>query len=65
MTDRLTGLFVTLKAIREDDAEPIIAAIRQLRGVLSVDKRVADPDFYVALVRAKSDLREKIFKVLE
>ncbi len=43
MTDRLNALIVILEHdIREDDAEPIINAIQQLRGVLQVEPHVAD-----------------------
>ena len=43
MTDRYSSLTVVLERdIRDDDAEPLIAAIRQLRGVLRVVPKVAD-----------------------
>ena len=43
MTDRYNALTVVMeKDMRDDDAEALIAAIRQLRGVLSVSGNVAD-----------------------
>ena len=43
MTDRIHALTVTLDAdVREDDVEPIVNAIRQIRHVLSVDQHVSD-----------------------
>lgn len=43
MTDRLNAVIVVFDTpIRDDDAQPIIDAIRQLRGVLTVAPVVAD-----------------------
>ena len=43
MTDRITAYLVTLdEPIREDDAEPTLAAIRQIKGVASVKPVVSD-----------------------
>jgi hypothetical protein len=66
MTDRLHSLTVILETdMRDDDCEPLMDAIRRLRGVLKVEPRgVSDGDFYVALIRAKNEIRDKIFKVL-
>lgn len=44
MTTRATGLVVVLEqAMRADDIEPLIAAIRQLRGVADVRMVESDP----------------------
>lgn len=44
MTDRINAIVVVLeKDMREDDAEPILNAIRQMRGVLDVRTNIADP----------------------
>lgn len=65
MTDRYNTLTVVLEMdIREDDAEALLAAIRQLRGVLSVSGNVADPTTYMAEERAKRELGEKLWQVL-
>lgn len=43
MTDRFNALTVVLeKDIREDDAQALLSAIGQLRGVLTVSGNVAD-----------------------
>lgn len=65
MTDRFNSLTVVLeKDMRDDDAEALIAAIRQLRGVLSVSGNVADPSDYIAQQRARHELGDKLWQVL-
>jgi hypothetical protein len=65
MTDRVKGLIVTLdKDYRDDDCEAITNAIRQIRGVLAVDLKVANCDHHMAVTRARAELLEKIWKAL-
>jgi hypothetical protein len=65
MTDRFNTLTVTLeKDIRSDDAEALLSAIRQLRGVLSVAGNVADIELHMAQERARHDLGQKLWQVL-
>lgn len=65
MTDRLNGVFVVFdRDFRVDDAEPLINAIKQLRGVASVEWNVTDPADVVATVRARYELGEKLMKAL-
>lgn len=65
MTDRYNALTVVLeKDTRDDDTESLIAAIQQLRGVMSVVGNVADPAAYMAEERAKRELGEKLWRVL-
>jgi hypothetical protein len=67
MTDRYAALVVTLKAdIREDDAEPLIDAIRLLRGVASVRPVLAEGDLRqnVADERANLATREMLLRAL-
>ena len=65
MTDRYNALTVVLEHdIRDDDAEDLLAAIRQLRGVLSVSGNVSDLDAHIAQARARHDLGEKLWLVL-
>lgn len=65
MTDRIKGLVVTLDHdIREDDCQPLIDAIRQLRGVLSVSASVAHGGDHMARERVRHELREKLLEVL-
>ncbi len=65
MTDRFNALTVVLETdIRDDDAEALIAAIRQLRGVLSVSGNIANPSDYIAQQRARHELCDKLWHVL-
>ena len=65
MTDRIHSLTVVLnRDIREDDVEPLINAIRMIKGVLTVDKHVADISDHMAEMRAIRDLEDKIFSAL-
>lgn len=65
MTDRYNALTVVLeKDMREDDAEQLLCAIRQLRGVLSVSGNVADLTDHIAQERARHDLGIKLWSVL-
>jgi hypothetical protein len=65
MTDRIHGLTIVLEHdLREDDVEPLIQAIRQLRGVLCVHAHVADVAAVIAHERAKAFYRDKLAAVL-
>ena len=62
MTDRLNALVVVLEVdMRDDDAQPLIDAIKQLRGVLSVTGNVSDLTSTVAETRAKRELYDKVW----
>lgn len=66
MTDRIKGLTVTLKDdMREDDCDFIINAITMIKGVVSVDSHVSGTDHHMAKRQLKSELRQKVFKILE
>ena len=63
MTDRYNGLVVVLgDDIRSDDATALIAAIKQLRGVLSVVPNVANPGTTIAYERARGDIRRRLWE---
>jgi len=65
MTDRFNSLTVVLENdIRDDDAEAILSAIRQIRGVLSVSGNVSDVSTHVAQERARHELGERLWEVL-
>ena len=65
MTDRYNALTVVLEHdIRSDDAQALISAIEQLRGVLSVTPNVVDISSYTAHERARHELGQKIWEVL-
>lgn len=67
MTDRVDRITVVLEHdTRTDDVEALVAAISQLRGVLTVKANVRDPGaMYVAEARVRADLRKRIWDALE
>lgn len=65
MSDRYNYLTVALEAnLKDEDAEGLIKAIEQFRGVLEVKPHVADADSYIADARAKHELRQKLWESL-
>lgn len=66
MTDRFHSLTVVLVAdMRDDDATPIIEAIAQLRGVLSVEGNVANSlESHVAEQRVRRELGTAVMSVI-
>jgi hypothetical protein len=65
MTDRHNGYFVVLEQdIRLDDAKATIAAIKQIKGVLSVAPNVAGFDEHIAEMRVRTELGDQIMRVL-
>jgi hypothetical protein len=66
MTDRINAVVVVLdKDIRIDDAETgIISAIRHLRGVIDVRPVTANIETAIAESRVRSEMTEKIWRVL-
>lgn len=65
MTDRFNALTVVLERdIREDDAEPLIAAIRQLRGVLSVEPHVSNLSDLIAESRVRREIGERLVTIV-
>jgi hypothetical protein len=65
MTDRFYCLTVLLeKDIREDDAEPLIEAIKMVRGVIDVKGEVADSLTWMAEERARMAMKLKILDAL-
>jgi hypothetical protein len=66
MSDRYNYLTVILEHdLKDEDAEPLIAAIKQLRGVLTVTPNVRDPGSLLVEQRARRELAEKLWQVLE
>ena len=65
MTDRVFALTVVLKDdTRVDDVQALVNVISMLRGVLRVDKHVADLTLYTAYTRAKQDLSTRLWRML-
>jgi hypothetical protein len=65
VTDRIHCLTVVLKEdIRDDAIEPVVNAIRMVKGVLSVEQHVADHNFHAAEDRARHELGVRILKLV-
>lgn len=65
MTDRYNALTIILESdIRDDDAQPLIEAIKQLRGVLSVEPHLATPEEAIAEARVRSELGKELLAVI-
>jgi hypothetical protein len=57
MTDRLKGVIVTFEQdIRDDDAEPMLAAIRMIKGVAGVSPLVSTSEDLMARTRVRCEL---------
>jgi hypothetical protein len=66
MTDRVHSLVVVLDAdMRVDDAQGLIDAIRHMRNVVDVQTEVADVASMMAEARVRSEMRMKLFAVLD
>lgn len=67
MTDRHTGYIVTLaKDIREDDAEATLTALRQVKGVLSVDPIIDEGmAVYNGTMRERRRVLDLLWKLIE
>ena len=65
MTDRYNSLTVILKKdIRDDDAEPLINAIKMFKGVLNVKGNVSGITSIVAETRVKEEFNEKLLAIV-
>lgn len=65
MTERIRGCWVAFERdIRVDDVEPLIEAIKRLRGVQAVEEKVADDRDWMARERAIAELRDKMKHIL-
>lgn len=65
MTDRYNAFTVVLEHdIRDDDAEALINAIKQLRGVRNVTPHIADINAQIAEERVRAEYAKKLWSVL-
>lgn len=65
MSDRINGLTVVIeRGIRDEDAQAIIDAIRMVKGVVSVQKHVADHTSHFAYVHARHELERRLYNAL-
>ncbi|WP_226782941.1 hypothetical protein [Oceaniglobus trochenteri] len=66
MTDRHTAYIVTLEApIRDDDAQPTIDAIRQIKGVLDVRPVIAGMEQMSGAVRMDHEWRNALIQLVQ
>jgi hypothetical protein len=66
MTDRIKGVWVAFEEeMRTDDAESLMSAIRQLRGVVGVQHSIMNADDYINGARIRRELLLKIQSCFE
>jgi hypothetical protein len=64
VTTRLKAVIVTFQVdLREDDAEPLMQAIRQLRGVADVSPVPSNSEDHCARAMVRSELLLKIIEL--
>jgi hypothetical protein len=65
MTDRYCVFIVVLeKELRSDDAEATIAAIKQIKGVASVEPQVANMGHYFARSMARTEILNEVYDLI-
>lgn len=65
MTDRAKGCWVAFdRDIRTDDAEALVQAIKQLRGVSAVELNIANPDDWMNRKRIAHSMGQKIIDLI-
>lgn len=65
MTDRVKGLTITLaQDIRIDDVQPLMDAIKMMRGVVDVQPSIANSDDHINRSRIKWEIRSKIMEFI-
>ena len=66
MTDRHAAYLVTLgESLREDDAQNVVTALEQIRGVVSVMPLNDNAGVMIATERARVEIRAKVFEALD
>lgn len=66
MTDRIKGFVVTLTDdIRIDDVQPLLDAVKMLKGVASVDTSVTNIDDHMNRQVVYMDVKKKLYEVLK
>lgn len=66
MADLVKGLTVVLERdIRDDDAQAIISAIQQIRGVASVTPHITTGEDYFVARRTKLKIAERFTEVIK
>lgn len=66
MTDRIKGFYVSLTHdIRDDDCEPILDAVKMIKGVAAVKPMVSGHEDWMARQHVKEELRGKVYELLD
>lgn len=65
MSNQTRTLTVVIEESRIGDAEPLMDAIRQMRGVISVNAEVSNFNDYANKELAKHELKMKLWEVLK
>jgi len=66
VSDRIKGCWVAFDHdIKDEDAEPIMDAIRRLRSVDAVEARVADMDDWMARKNVKAEIRAAVVELFK
>ena len=66
MSDRVKGFTVVLeKSIREDEAENLLMAISQLKGVLTVSPVIEDSNSVLEYLKVRTEMRDKLYKLIQ
>jgi hypothetical protein len=66
MTDRYNTLTVVLERdVRDDDAAPLLQAIRLMRGVADVRGNVTDQAGFMAEARARREFQNRLWRALD
>ena len=66
MTDRVNAVTLVLAHdIRVDDIEPLVQAVKQLRGVIDVQLNIADTQTLIAEARADQRWRERLIELIQ
>jgi hypothetical protein len=65
MTDRVSGIVVTLdKDYRDDDVEAVLDAIRMIKGVASVKTNVVSVNDHINREKIRFEMSDKLLKAL-
>ena len=66
MTTRHAGYLVVLDSdLREDDAAATVAALGQIKGVISVEPVTSTPEVAIARARVRLELMQRLWGVLD
>jgi hypothetical protein len=66
MTDRVRHLTITLdEDLRVDDLEPIVSAIRQIRGVAGVEHHVVHVEAHLARQTVRAEVKQQLHEAID